>query len=229
VGATIGTAIRYGMARGIFSNESGMGSAAIVAAAAKTTHPVRQGLVSMTQTFIDTIIVVSFTGLVILTSGTWTPDGAGDAVAAGEEFGTGSATSYAFANTLNGDIGPIIVALCVAFFALSTILGWSYYGERCAVRLLGIRAQMPYRVIFTLVIIVGALWELEPIWNVADILNGLMALPNLIGLLILSGMIARETWAYLKKDPKLTRTDIKPDALVAYDVNWVPAAEIKLR
>ncbi|MDR1293682.1 MAG: sodium:alanine symporter family protein [Bifidobacteriaceae bacterium] len=228
VGATIGTAIRYGMARGIFSNESGMGSAAIVAAAAQSTHPVRQGLVSMTQTFIDTIIVVSFTGLVILTSGTWTPQGAGAALEGGE-FSAGAATTYAFANTVHSEIGPIIVAVCVAFFALSTVLGWSYYGERCATRLLGIRVQMPYRILFTLVVMVGAVWELEPIWNVADILNGLMALPNLVGLLILSGMIARETKAYLSKDPKLMRTDIKPEPLMAYDVTWVPAEDIKIK
>ncbi|MDR0432717.1 MAG: sodium:alanine symporter family protein [Bifidobacteriaceae bacterium] len=227
IGATVGTAIRYGMARGIFSNESGMGSAAIVAAAAKTTHPVRQGLVSMTQTFIDTIIVVSFTGLIILTSGTWTPEGAAEA--AGGEFSAGAGTSYGFALTLNGEIGPILVALCVAFFALSTVLGWSYYGERCATRLLGIKIQMPYRVLFTLIIMVGAVWELEPIWNVADILNGLMALPNLVGLLILSGMIARETKAYLARDPKLLKNDVEPSPLVAYDVTWVPAAEIALK
>ncbi|MDR1427396.1 MAG: alanine:cation symporter family protein, partial [Bifidobacteriaceae bacterium] len=226
IGGGIGAAIRYGMARGIFSNESGMGSAAIVAAAAKTTHPVRQGLVSMTQTFIDTIIVVSFTGLVILSNGAWTPEGAG---VGAEEFSTGSATSYAFANTIGSGLGPIIVALCIAFFALSTVLGWSYYGERCAVRLVGVSAQMPYRIVFTLVVMLGATRELDTIWNVADILNGLMALPNLVGLLILSGMIARETRAYLAKDPKLTRTDIPPDPLVAYDVAWVPAGEVKLR
>jgi AGCS family alanine or glycine:cation symporter len=205
-----------------------MGSAAIVAAAAKTSHPVRQGLVSMTQTFIDTIIVVSFTGLVILTSGTWTPEGAGAALD-GKEFSTGAATQYAFANTVHSTLGPIIVAVCIAFFALSTVLGWSYYGERCAVRLLGIRAQMPYRVLFTAVVMVGALWELEPIWNVADILNGLMALPNLVGLLILSGMIARETKDYLRQDPKLLRTDVPPGPLLAYDVAWVPAAEVQLK
>jgi AGCS family alanine or glycine:cation symporter len=228
IGGTVGTAIRYGMARGIFSNESGMGSAAIVAAAAKTSHPVRQGLVSMTQTFIDTIIVVSFTGLIILTSGTWTPQGAGAALDGGE-FSAGAATTYAAANTVDPQIGPIIVAVCVAFFALSTVLGWSYYGERCAARLLGVRIQMPYRVLFTLVVMIGALWELEPIWNVADILNGLMALPNLVGLLILSGMIARETKDYLRQDPKLMRTDVAPGPLLAYDVTWVPAAEIRLK
>ncbi|MDR3202419.1 MAG: sodium:alanine symporter family protein [Bifidobacteriaceae bacterium] len=225
-GAGIAWAIRYGMARGIFSNESGMGSAAIVAAAAKTTHPVRQGLVSMTQTFIDTIIVVSFTGLVILSTGVWEhpnldPDTGAPLV--------GALTGQAAGETIAGSFGPIVVAVCVAFFALSTILGWSYYGERCAVRLLGIGAQMPYRVVFTLMIMAGALWELNTIWNVADILNGLMALPNLVGLLILSGLIARETKAYLDKDPKLLKGDVKMEELVAIDVKWVPAPKIRIR
>ncbi|MCL1897931.1 MAG: sodium:alanine symporter family protein [Micrococcales bacterium] len=199
IGSTIALAIRYGMARGIFSNESGMGSAAIVAAAAKTTHPVRQGLVSMTQTFIDTIIVVTFTGLVIISTGSWE----------GNIESKGTLTSEAFASTIGSTAGPVIVAICVAFFAFSTILGWSYYGERCAVRLFGIKAQFPYRLVFTLVILVGAVWELNLIWNIADILNGLMALPNLIGLLILSGFITRETRKYLQQDPHLS-ADWKP-------------------
>jgi AGCS family alanine or glycine:cation symporter len=218
LGATMGIAIQKGMARGIFSNESGMGSAAIVAAAAKTTHPVRQGLVSMTQTFIDTIVVVSFTGLVILSTGVWKNTAVDDSGTRAD----GDLTRVAFETTLSSGIGGGIVAICVVFFALSTVIGWSYYGERCAVRLFGIKAQMPYRVVFTLVIMVWALLPAETIWAIADILNGLMALPNLIGLLILSGLIARETKAYLAKDPDLTKSNVKPGRLEAirFKVEW---------
>ncbi|MDR0627268.1 MAG: sodium:alanine symporter family protein [Bifidobacteriaceae bacterium] len=237
-GALIGIAIQKGMARGIFSNESGMGSAAIVAAAAKTSHPVRQGLVSMTQTFIDTIIVVSFTGLVILTTGVWKTanavlgaDGQPKLDAKGHQIrDDGGLTSQAFGDVLGGDFGTRIVAICVVFFALSTVIGWSYYGERCAVRLMGIRAQLPYRVIFTAMIVVWANFQASTIWDIADILNGLMALPNLIGLLILSGMIARETKYYLSRDPDLTKGDVEPGPLEAISfadskVTWVPAPE----
>ncbi|MDR1388264.1 MAG: sodium:alanine symporter family protein [Propionibacteriaceae bacterium] len=194
IGSTVALAIQKGMARGIFSNESGMGSSAIVAAAAKTSHPVRQGLVSMTQTFIDTIIVVSFTGLVIIASGAWQQ---------ADQYAGAALTGLGFSQGALGQAGIYIVAISVVFFALSTVLGWSYYGERCAVRLFGIKAQFPYRLVFTLVCVVGAMWELDLVWNIADVLNGLMALPNLIGLIILSGLIARETKAYLDQDPKL--------------------------
>jgi AGCS family alanine or glycine:cation symporter len=224
IGATVAMAIRYGMARGIFSNESGMGSAAIVAAAAKSTHPVRQGLVSMTQTFIDTMIVVSFTGLVIISSGMWKPEVAEAAGVVGADgFNGGQSTAYAFAQALGDGIGPKIVAICVVFFALSTMLGWSYYGERCAVRLLGIKAQLPYRIVFTAAIMLWSVFTPTTIWDIADILNGLMAVPNLIGLLVLSGLIARETKAYLAQDPKLLKGGIEPEPLVAFDVAWVPA------
>lgn len=191
-GAALAQAIQFGIARGIFSNESGMGSAAIVAAAAKTKHPVRQGLVSMTQTFIDTIIVVSMTGLVILTTGVW-QNGATGAALTAEGFGTG----------LPGTWGGAIVSVAIVFFAYSTILGWAYYGERNVERLLGLRAVMPYRLLFSVVVFVGATIELDLVWTFSDIANGLMALPNLIGLLICSGLIARETKAYLRLDPTL--------------------------
>lgn len=193
-GSAIMYAIQMGVARGIFSNESGMGSAAIAAAAAKTTHPTRQGLVSMTQTFIDTIIVVTFTGLVLVTSGVW-KQGSDSA---------GTMTADAFAQAM--PYGDKLVAVSIAFFAFSTILGWSYYGERCMERLVGARGVIPYRAIFTCVVFVGAVTELEVVWNFADVMNGLMALPNLIGLLALSGLIARETRKYLDNDPKLTAT-----------------------
>ena len=193
-GSAILYAIQMGVARGIFSNESGMGSAAIAAAAAKTTHPTRQGLVSMTQTFIDTIIVVTFTGLVLVTSGVWQRGG----------DSAGTMTADAFAEAM--PYGDKLVAVSIAFFAFSTILGWSYYGERCVERLAGARGVIPYRMVFTCVVFVGAVTELETVWNFADVMNGLMAIPNLIGLLVLSGLIARETRHYLDNDPSLKAT-----------------------
>ncbi|AGF73340.1 alanine/glycine:cation symporter family protein [Corynebacterium halotolerans] len=196
VGAGFMLAIQFGVARGIFSNESGMGSAAIAAAAAKTSHPVRQGLVSMTQTFIDTLIVVTITGLVIVTTGVWDT---------GRES-AGVMTADAFSVALPGDWGGTIVALSVIFFAFSTILGWSYYGERSLESLIGRRGTVPYRMLFTVVVFIGATVELGLVWSFSDLANGLMALPNLIGLLILSGLVARETRAYLKFDPKLNKT-----------------------
>ncbi len=191
-GSVIAQAIQFGIARGIFSNESGMGSAAIVAAAAKTKHPVRQGLVSMTQTFIDTMIVVSITGLVIVTTGVW-KDGATGSVLTAQGFSTG----------LPGTGGGIIVAIGLIFFAYSTVLGWAYYGERNVERLFGTKLVIPYRVLFSIIVFFGATMELATVWTFSDIANGLMALPNLVGLLICSGLIARETKAYLAVDPDL--------------------------
>ncbi|WP_298591613.1 sodium:alanine symporter family protein [uncultured Kocuria sp.] len=192
-GSAIMLAVQMGVARGLFSNESGMGSAAIAAAAAQTTHPVRQGLVSMTQTFIDTIIVVSFTGLVLITTGVWEQ---------GADFAA-TMTGDAFSQGLPGEWGHVVVTVGLVLFAYSTILGWAYYGERCMERLFGRPAVMPYRVVFSLVVFVGATVPLAVVWNFADVMNGLMALPNLLGLLILSGLIVRETKHYLDHDPKL--------------------------
>jgi len=185
-----------GAARGMFSNESGMGSAAIAAAAAKTSHPVRQALVSMTQTFIDTIVVVTFTGLVIVTTGVWDTG----------EDGAATMTGEAFSHGLPGDWGHYIVTVALAMFAFSTVLGWAYYGERCIERLVGRRGVMPYRVVFSLVVYVGCTVSLEAVWNFSDVMNGLMAIPNLIGLVILSGLVVRETKNYLANDPALTAT-----------------------
>ncbi|MDA3146546.1 sodium:alanine symporter family protein [Leucobacter sp. UCMA 4100] len=202
LGSVFIIAIQYGFARGIFSNESGMGSAAIAAASAQTSHPVRQGLVSMTQTFIDTIIVVTMTGLVIITTGTWSmvdPD-------TGEQISKALMTGEAFSHGLPGEWGHWIVTIGVIMFAYSTILGWSYYGERNAVRIFGRKATIPFRIIFSAVVFIGATTQLEVVWSFSDVMNGLMAIPNLIGLLILSGLIARETKAYIKFDPKLTAT-----------------------
>jgi alanine or glycine:cation symporter, AGCS family len=181
-GATLAAAVRFGVARGIFSNESGLGTGGIAAAAAQTSNPVRQALVSMTQTFIDTLVIVSFTGLAIIVSGVWTSGETGAVL-----------TRMAFESALPGTWGGLIVTMSVAFFAFSTLLGWAYYGERNMYRLFG-RAAIPvYRLAFVLAIFVGAVQDLEVVWTVADIMNGLMALPNLVGLLVLSGLIVRES------------------------------------
>ena len=188
-GAAVSEAIRYGVARGVFSNEAGLGSAAIAHAAAKTDNPVRQGVIAMTGTFIDTIVVCTMTALVILTSGTWTlagPDGAGL---------TGAVlTSTAFENTMAG--GRYIVTVCLAVFGFTTILGWSYYGERCWQYLFGEKSLIVYRVLWVLVVLGCANVKVEMVWNLADALNGLMALPNLIALLLLSPMVFRMTREY---------------------------------
>lgn len=205
VGSAFMVVLQYGVARGIFSNESGMGSAAIAAAAARTREPVRQGLVSMTQTFIDTIIVVSMTALVIVVTGAWKlpgPDGKG--------LDGSPLTAQAFTIGFPGTQGHLVVALSLVFFAFSTVLGWAYYGERCVERLFGLKAVVVYRLLFAAVVFVGCITELTVVWTLADITNGLMALPNLIGLFLASGLIARETKAYLKRDPKLRESQIMP-------------------
>ncbi|QUL78881.1 MULTISPECIES: sodium:alanine symporter family protein [unclassified Brevibacterium] len=198
-GSAIIVVVQMGVARGLFSNESGLGSAPIAAAAAQTTHPVRQGLVSMTQTFIDTIIVVSFTGLTIIATGTWNEVDP----ATGEQISAALMTGEAFSHGLPGEWGHWVVTIGIVLFAFSTLLGWSYYGDRNVERLVGRRGVLPFRIIFSLVVFIGCTTELEPIWNFSDVMNGLMALPNLLGILILSGLIARETKHYLKHDPHL--------------------------
>ncbi|MCI6207377.1 MAG: sodium:alanine symporter family protein [Corynebacterium glucuronolyticum] len=209
VGSSIMVALQMGVARGIFSNESGMGSAAIAAAAAQTNHPVRQGLVSMTQTFIDTLVVVTFTGLTIITTGTWTM-GASEA---------GSMTAEAFSRGLPGHWGGTIVSVSTMFFAFSTIVAWAYYGERCLIALVGMHGSLPYRMIFTCVVFVGAVSEIQLAWILADIANGLMAIPNLIGLLLLSGLVAKETKAYLNFDPKLRK---EPASVEEFNARHIP-------
>ena len=186
-GAAVAQAIRFGVARGIFSNESGLGSAGIAAAAAQTKEPARQALVSMTQTFIDTIVVCTMTGLAIIVTGVW------------ETGVTGAPmTQAAFRHAL-GDAGGIIVAVCLAMFAFSTILGWSYYGEKSVGFLLGSRAVMPYRILFVFAAFFGTIWSLDFVWTLSDVMNGLMALPNLVGLLLLSGVIVSETRSFLAR------------------------------
>lgn len=187
-GAGILLAIRYGVARGIFSNESGLGTGGIAAAAAKTNEPVRQALVSMTQTFIDTLVVVSMTGMVIIVTGAWRSGENGAPL-----------TTMAFSQGLPGQWGGIVVTIGLIFFAFSTLLGWAYYGERCMDRLFGRSAVLPYRLLFIVLIFVGTVLELQTVWTISDIMNGLMALPNLIGLLLLSGLVVRETRAYFDR------------------------------
>jgi AGCS family alanine or glycine:cation symporter len=184
-GALLAHAIREGVARGVFSNESGLGSAGIAAAAAQTTEPARQALVSMTQTFIDTLVVCSFTGLAIVSTGVWQSGETGAAL-----------TQAAFDVTLPGVWGGRVVALSLSMFAFSTILGWCYYGERSLEYLLGEWAIVPYRILFAILVYFGAVYSLEFVWTIADLMNGLMALPNLIGLLLLSGVVANETRRY---------------------------------
>jgi alanine or glycine:cation symporter, AGCS family len=188
-GAVLAHAIRFGVARGIFSNESGLGSAGIAAAAAQTREPARQALVSMTQTFIDTIVVCSFTGLTLLTTGAWQSGENGAAM-----------TQLAFREGLPGEWGGWIVAISLALFAFSTILGWSYYGEKSFEYLFGVKAVLPYRLVFVVAVFFGAIRSLDFVWTVSDVMNGLMALPNLVGLLLLSGVIAAETRAFLQRN-----------------------------
>lgn len=182
-GAGVAAAIQFGVARGIFSNEAGLGSAAIAHAAAKSNDPIKQGNIAMLGTFIDTIIVCSMTGLVILTTSAWMSG------LTGAEL-----TGAAFAEVLPQ--GDKIVAVAVAVFAFTTIIGWSYYGERSVEYLFGVRAIAPYRVLWVLAIPVGATIDLGFIWLLADTLNAMMAIPNLIGLLILGPMVFRMTKDY---------------------------------
>ena len=186
LGATVMLAMRSGVARGVFSNESGLGSAPIVAAAAKTKWAAEQGLVSMTGTFIDTIIICTLTGLSLVVSGVWCGPLNGAAM-------TESAFTMAFPA-----FGSILLLVGLVLFAFTTILGWNYYGERCVEYLMGVKAILPYRIIFICLIACGPFLKLEEIWVLADIVNGLMAIPNLIALIALSGVVVAETKAYQK-------------------------------
>ena len=184
LGASVIVAMRNGIARGVFSNESGLGSAPIVAAAAKTKWPAEQGLISMTGTFIDTIIICTLTGLTIIVSGEWMGNLNGAAL-----------TNAAFGSVFP-TIGSYLLCICLALFAFTTILGWNYYGERCIIYLAGLKAVLPYRIVFILLIASAAFLKLEVIWVLADIVNGLMAIPNLIALIGLSGVVVAETKRY---------------------------------
>ncbi|ABR74119.1 sodium:alanine symporter family protein [Actinobacillus succinogenes] len=188
LGITVMRAIQSGVARGIFSNESGLGSAPIAAAAAHTKEPVRQGLISMTGTFLDTIIVCTMTGLVLVITGVWNSAAEGAA-----------ATNAAFSLGLGTQLGATVVTVGLLFFAFTTILGWCYYGERCFVYLFDIRGIKIYRSIFILLVACGAFLKLDLIWILADIVNGLMAFPNLIALIGLRKVIVEETRDYFRR------------------------------
>ena len=185
-GASIRMAIQNGVARGVFSNESGLGSAPIAAAAAKTNEPVEQGLISMTGTFIDTLIICTLTGLTILVTGVWSGDLNGVAL-----------TQSAF-STVFSYFGPSLLTIFLVLFAFTTILGWNYYGERCFEFLFGVRFIWLYRVVFVVMVLLGGFIELDMVWIIADIVNALMALPNLIALLVLSPVVIAETKKYFK-------------------------------
>ena len=185
-GAAVWAAIRFGVARGIFSNEAGLGSAPIAHASAMTNNPVRQGTIAMMGTFIDTIIICSMTGLVIIVSGAWTSGETG-----------ASLSSLAFESAMPG-IGSYVVTLGLSVFAFTTILGWSIYSEKCVTYLLGVKATIPFRILWILAVPVGAVSDLEFIWLVADTLNALMALPNLVALLLLSPVVFGLTTSYFK-------------------------------
>jgi uncharacterized transporter HI_0883 len=189
IGFTVMKAIQSGVARGIFSNESGLGSAPIAAAAAQTREPVRQGLISMTGTFLDTIIVCTMTGIVLVLTGAWNnPELAGATV-----------TNYAFAQGLGTSIGAMIVTVGLLFFAFTTILGWCYYGERCFVYLVGIRGVKLYRLAYIVLVGLGSFLHLNLIWIIADIVNGFMAFPNLIALIGLRKVVIEETKDYFQR------------------------------
>jgi AGCS family alanine or glycine:cation symporter len=189
LGAGVMYTIRMGVAMGVFSNESGLGSSPI-AASARTKNPAIQALVSMTQTFIDTIVVCTMTGLVLIVTGCWNNGKNGAEL-----------TSIAFSHGLPGEWGNIIVAVGLILFAYSTILGWCYYGEKSIEYLLGENIVRPYRIFYVLFVGIGALLKLDLVWALADVFNGLMAVPNLIGLLAFSPVILQETRNYFQNRP----------------------------
>ena len=190
-------AMQKGVARGIFSNEAGLGSAPIAAAAAKTSSSVRQGLISMTGTFIDTIVICTMTGTTLVMTG---------ATETGLEGA--ACTSYAFSKGLpwSDSIGSFILMLCLAFFAFTTILGWDYYSERCLEYLIGKKksALTVYRWLYILAVLIGPFLTVEAVWTLADIFNGLMAIPNLIALIALNGVVAKETKDFFNKEKHLS-------------------------
>jgi AGCS family alanine or glycine:cation symporter len=197
VGGAVGTmvlAVQKGVARGIFSNESGLGSAPIASAAAQTKEPVRQGLVSMTGTFIDTVVICSMTGICIVLTGAWQIEGL-----KGVQITT---AAFQMGLPFPAKVASFVLMLCLAFFAFTTILGWDYYGERCVEYLSGRNQGVvkTYRLLYILAVFIGPYLAVEAVWNIADIFNALMALPNLIALIALSGVVTRETKRYFSKE-----------------------------
>ncbi|GHA85841.1 alanine/glycine:cation symporter family protein [Modicisalibacter luteus] len=195
-GAAVAKAIQFGVARGVFSNEAGLGSAPIAHAAAQTKNPVRQGLVAMLGTFIDTIIVCSITALAILTTSEWTSGETGAAL-----------TTMAFNNSLPG-VGQYVVSFALAVFAFTTILGWAFYGEKCFEYLFGVRSIKFYRVVYILAILAGAVAPLDFVWLMASVFNALMAIPNLIALALLSPVVFKLTKDYFDGKPVLPGEDL---------------------
>ena len=198
-------AMQMGIARGIFSNEAGLGSAPIAAAVASTREPVRQGLISMTGTFIDTLVVCTMTGLTIVITGSWDIGLEGVLV-----------TMNAFSDGLPGVLGtagPVILLVCLIFFAFTTILGWNFYGERCLEYLVGRnkKAILAYRVLYILAVFIGPYMTIQAVWDIADIFNGLMAIPNLIAIILLSGEVVRLSKSFFKRFPKLTSEAPPPE------------------
>jgi len=195
-GSVFMLAVQKGVSRGVFSNEAGLGSAPMAHAAARTNDPVRQGMIGMLGTFLDTIVICSMTALVIVISQQWTqvdPE-------TGKQISSAALTSAAFEHGLPG-IGEYIVTFGLAFFAYTTIIGWSFYGERCAEYLFGVKVIVFYRILWVIVVFVGAGAELKPMWLLADVLNGMMAIPNLIALLLLSPVVFKYTQDYFKNNP----------------------------
>jgi len=197
-GAAVWAAIRFGVARGVFSNEAGLGSAPIAHAAARTKGPINQGLVAMLGTFIDTLIICSITGLAIITSGAWTSGETG-----------ASLTSLAFENTIPG-VGSHVVTIALAVFAFTTMLGWSFYGEKCVEYLLGVKSIKPFRILWCVAVPLGATADLGFIWLLADTLNALMALPNLIALVLLSPVVFKLTREFFDSNGATEEATAKP-------------------
>ncbi len=197
-GSALMLAIRWGVARGLFSNEAGLGSAPMAHATAITKSPIRQGFLGMLDPFLDTIVVCTVTALVILTSGVWNDPNVVD--------GAGTMTAVSFGVALPGTWGNWLVTIGLVLFAFSTILGWCVYGERCIIYLFGHKASMPFRIFFTLVVPVGCLSELTTVWLLADIFNGLMALPNLVALIFLCPVVFKMTKEYFESDEYKNRT-----------------------
>ena len=188
-GAAVGEAIRWGVARGLFSNEAGLGSSPMAHAAAATNEPVREGLVAMMEPFIDTLVICTMTGLAIIVTGAYlnAPEGVAGA----------SLTAHAFSQSI-GSGGAAVVGISLALFAFSTIIAWSYYGDRSVKFLFGEKAVLPYRLIYTVLIVVGAIVPLQLVWNIADITNILMAIPNLIALVLLSVLVNKLRKTYFE-------------------------------
>lgn len=191
IGCVVSQSIRSGVSRGLFSNEAGLGSAPIAAAAAKTSNPMRQALVSMTGTFIDTIVVCSMTGLVIVSTGAWKLVGEDGAPLNGLAL-----TNTAFNSGIPNGFGSFIISFGLVLFTYSTLIGWGYYGEKCVEYLLGIKAIFPYRILWVIFVYVGATRTMNTVWAFSDMMNALMAFPNLISLIFLSGVIVKETRKY---------------------------------